>query len=275
MEEIEQQLQEKIQEVFTDFEGKQDKLQKEYQDKLESILEDVTQLKFEKMAEVKVAFKNMDQENEENIKWRDEEIQQIKDDTEAEKQRQIKAAQFTLETQKAQLQVEKVQALKRVKEEVRQANQNPGYAEVRLEDDGDQIEPIPMVGDGGEMAPLRLQEFLTGNAPSDLGPVTAGFGPAVNAGEDYKGETFGRRHTGNFNFAKDLQDGESDDEDFNADATANFANLNKAMALNEGTEQTQAQTHEEEMRQMKEKIKRELSQMQAAEEDDDELDLDG
>jgi hypothetical protein len=38
-------------------------------------LEDVTQLKFEKMAEVKVAFKNKDQENEENIKWRDDEIQ--------------------------------------------------------------------------------------------------------------------------------------------------------------------------------------------------------
>jgi len=29
-------------------------------------------MKFEKMAEVKVAFKNMDQENEENIKNKDE-----------------------------------------------------------------------------------------------------------------------------------------------------------------------------------------------------------
>lgn len=42
MAEMEQQLQEKMQEVFTDFEGKQDKLQKEYQEKLETILEDVT-----------------------------------------------------------------------------------------------------------------------------------------------------------------------------------------------------------------------------------------
>ena len=37
-----------------------------------------------------------------------------------------------------------------------------------------------MVGDGGEMAPLRLQEYLAGNAPADLGPVAAGFGPAAN-----------------------------------------------------------------------------------------------
>ena len=74
MEEIERQLQDKIQEVYTNFEGKQDKLQKTYQDKLEQILEDVTQMKFEKMAEVKVAFKNMDQDNEDNIKWRDDEI---------------------------------------------------------------------------------------------------------------------------------------------------------------------------------------------------------
>ena len=44
------------------------------------------------MAEVKVAFKNMDQEAEDNIKWRDDEIEQIKKDTEAEKQRRIKAA---------------------------------------------------------------------------------------------------------------------------------------------------------------------------------------
>jgi hypothetical protein len=35
MEEIERQLQDKIQEVYTNFEGKQDKLQKTYQDKLE------------------------------------------------------------------------------------------------------------------------------------------------------------------------------------------------------------------------------------------------
>ena len=43
----------------------------------------------------------------------------IKDETEAEKSKKIKSAQFTLETAKAQLQVEKVHALKRVKEEVR------------------------------------------------------------------------------------------------------------------------------------------------------------
>jgi hypothetical protein len=136
-----------------------------------------------------------------------------------------------LETQKAKLQVEKVQLLKRVKEEVRQANQNQDYADIRLEEDVDQIEPIPMVGDGGEMAPLRLQEFLTGTAPADLGPITGGFGPAVNARQEdqqEEEEVYERRHTGNFNFdlqARDLQDGESD-EDFNADATANFSNLN-------------------------------------------------
>ena len=58
-------------------------------------------MKFEKMAEIKVAFKNMDQEDEEKVKWRDAEIQKIKDETEAEKQRLIKAAQDSLETEKA------------------------------------------------------------------------------------------------------------------------------------------------------------------------------
>ena len=58
-------------------------------------------MKFEKMAEIKVAFKNMDQEDEEKVKWRDAEIQKIKDETETEKQRLIKAAQLTLETEKA------------------------------------------------------------------------------------------------------------------------------------------------------------------------------
>ena len=60
MEELEIQLQDKIQKVWTEIEVKQEKLQKQYQDKLESILESVTQLKFEKLAEVKFTFKNID-----------------------------------------------------------------------------------------------------------------------------------------------------------------------------------------------------------------------
>lgn len=71
-----------------------------------------------------------------------------------------------------------------------------------------------MVGDGGEMAPLRLQEFLTGNAPADLGPVTAGFGPAVNERQGDlpdEDQIYARKHTGTFNFdfdSKAVQDGE-------------------------------------------------------------------
>ena len=94
-----------------------------------------------------------------------------------------------------------------------------------------------MVGDGGEMAPLRLQEFLTGNAPADHGPITAGFGPAVNeryadeAEEDLANRA--RRHTGNFNFgfdARAAQDDASDDEfnpDADQEATGAFGHLNE------------------------------------------------
>ena len=95
-----------------------------------------------------------------------------------------------------------------------------------------------MVGDGGDMAPLRLQQFLTGNDQEALGPVTAGFGPAVNSGEEETKEMeelrkSGRRHTGNFNFdlavTKEMAD-EDYDELFNP---GNFDHLDKKPVVEE------------------------------------------
>ena len=44
--------------MWATIEQKQDTLQKDYQTKLEQIYEDVTQIKFEKIAEVKLAYKD-------------------------------------------------------------------------------------------------------------------------------------------------------------------------------------------------------------------------
>ena len=62
LQEFEEKFQQRIQEVWTTIEQKQDTLQKDYQTKLEQIYEDVTQIKFEKIAEVKLAYKDIDKE---------------------------------------------------------------------------------------------------------------------------------------------------------------------------------------------------------------------
>ena len=78
---------------------------------------------------------------------------------------------------------------------------------------------------------------MTGNDEEALGPVTAGFGPAVNAGKDESPELeelrkSGRRPTGNFNFdlaatAKFDQGSNSSDDEFNPDSNPKFSHLDK------------------------------------------------
>lgn len=73
----------------------------------------MTQIKFEKIAEVKVIHK-------EKPDQMDAEIQKIKDETEELKQQKIKEAQQDLEKKKAAVQAEKAQMLAQIKEELRE-----------------------------------------------------------------------------------------------------------------------------------------------------------
>ena len=63
-------------------EQKQEVLQKEYQNELELIIEEVTVLKFEKLAEVKIMYKHIDTSDQEKVQERDQAIQEIKDECE-------------------------------------------------------------------------------------------------------------------------------------------------------------------------------------------------
>lgn len=70
-----------------DIQKKQDQIQNDFQNKLEQIIEDCAQLKYEKIAEVKFMYKK--EEDPEKIAERDKEIDQIKSDMEALKTKRV------------------------------------------------------------------------------------------------------------------------------------------------------------------------------------------
>lgn len=120
LQEFEEKFQQRIQEVWATIEQKQDTLQKDYQTKLEQIYEDVTQIKFEKIAEVKLAYKDVDREQDKaKVEEMEQEIQKIKDETEVLKQQKITEAQAELETKKKAIQKEKAQMLSKIKDDLR------------------------------------------------------------------------------------------------------------------------------------------------------------
>lgn len=120
LQEFEEKFQRRIQEVWSTIEQKQDTLQKDYQSKLEQIYEDVTQIKFERIAEVKHAYKDIDQERDtEKAEEMEQEIKKIKEETEVLKQQKIREAQEELETKKKEIQNEKAKMLAKIKDDLR------------------------------------------------------------------------------------------------------------------------------------------------------------
>lgn len=112
LQQFEEKFQQRVQEVWATIEQKQDTLQKDYQATLEQIYEDVTQIKFEKIGEVKLAYKDIDKDQDKaKAAEMEQEIQKIKDETEELKQEKIKEAQRELEAKKAAVQNEKAQML--------------------------------------------------------------------------------------------------------------------------------------------------------------------
>ena len=56
----EEHIQQRINDVWNSVQQKQENLQNEYQEEVESIIEETAQIKFEKMAEIKFLYKNCD-----------------------------------------------------------------------------------------------------------------------------------------------------------------------------------------------------------------------
>mmetsp|Transcript_2357 Transcript_2357/g.3567 ORF Transcript_2357/g.3567 Transcript_2357/m.3567 type:complete len:83 (+) Transcript_2357:1070-1318(+) len=79
MQQYEDLIQTKINDVWTNIQERLDQLQTDYQDEVEEIIEDCAQLKFEKMAEIKIMYKNCP---EEEIADRDKEIAVVKQEME-------------------------------------------------------------------------------------------------------------------------------------------------------------------------------------------------
>ena len=92
MQKFEEDIQLKIQEIWQQIEVKQEQLQVQYQEKLETIIEEVTQIKFEKLAEIKIMYKSADPNDQEKMQEKNDEIENVKRETELLKQQKIKEA---------------------------------------------------------------------------------------------------------------------------------------------------------------------------------------
>mmetsp|Transcript_35869 Transcript_35869/g.55037 ORF Transcript_35869/g.55037 Transcript_35869/m.55037 type:complete len:185 (+) Transcript_35869:1454-2008(+) len=112
----EEKIQARIGEVWQKMEVKQEVFQKEYEEALGLVIEDVAQTKFERLAELKIMYKADPEEFETEKKKLLEEMDQLK-------KTKIAEAKTELESKKKEIQEEKAALLKSVKEELR-AEQN-------------------------------------------------------------------------------------------------------------------------------------------------------
>lgn len=85
-------MEKRIQDVWGSIEKQTVEIQKEYQIELEKIIDEVAELKYEKLAEVKIMYKKVDPSDTEKMKEKQEEIDTIKSDMEVLKLRRIDEA---------------------------------------------------------------------------------------------------------------------------------------------------------------------------------------
>lgn len=102
----EEDIQVRINEIWTETQVKTELIQNEYQNNLEQIIEDQTSMKFERMAEIKFMYKKF-QDDPEKMKERDQELEGVKQEMELLKQKKIKEAKLKMEERKKYLQVDK------------------------------------------------------------------------------------------------------------------------------------------------------------------------
>ena len=125
IQEYEEKMQKKIQEVWASMDQKTEILQKEYQDQLETIIEEVAQQKFERIAEVKVMYKG--RTDEESKTAMDEELAEIRLQTDQLKEAKIREAKDQLEKKKQELKQEKMQFMNSIKGSIRDQVQQQEY----------------------------------------------------------------------------------------------------------------------------------------------------
>ena len=100
--------------MWASIEQRQEEIQKEYQIKLEEIIEEVAQLKFEQLAEIKVMYKKADPNDAELMKQKEQEIADVKANADKLKEDKMKEAQKELEQKKALLADEKAAFFKSI-----------------------------------------------------------------------------------------------------------------------------------------------------------------
>ena len=112
MQNYEENIQQKINDIWTSVQQKQDQLQNDFQTELEDIIEDCAGIKFEKMAEIKFMYKKCD---ESEFAARDAELAQVKQDMEELKNKRVAEAKAKMQESKNALQKEKSHKLKELK----------------------------------------------------------------------------------------------------------------------------------------------------------------
>ena len=101
--EYEEKIQARIGEVWSKVEAKQEVLQKNYQDQLENIIDEVAQTKYEKLHELKMDYKNMAQDDEEMKQEMESKKAALLQEMEELKQTKIKEAKDELEAKKKEI----------------------------------------------------------------------------------------------------------------------------------------------------------------------------
>jgi hypothetical protein len=77
-EEVAEEMQLKVKEKWAEIEKRTEQLQQEYQAKLEQIIQDNTEEKFERLAEIKIMYKKADPNDEEAMADKKRELEEVK-----------------------------------------------------------------------------------------------------------------------------------------------------------------------------------------------------
>ena len=108
-------MEQRIQDVWGSIEKQTVEIQKDYQNELETIIDEVAELKYEKLAEIKVMYKKFDPSDAEKMQEKQDEIDTIKSEMEVLKLTRIDEAKKKMEFQKKSINNEKENFFKTMK----------------------------------------------------------------------------------------------------------------------------------------------------------------
>jgi hypothetical protein len=90
-------MEQRIQDVWGSIEKQTVEIQKDYQNELETIIDEVAELKYEKLAEIKAMYKKFDPSDAEKMQEKQDEIDTIKSEMEVLKLTRIDEAKKKME----------------------------------------------------------------------------------------------------------------------------------------------------------------------------------